>query len=176
MIPLKTIIELGELYGRPGHDEANDLITQYNWGMKSGKRFMIYYYIHRNGGTSIHTAYFDSDGKPITQCHFSDWPEAITPHLIEQIYHWSLIAFGPGRRTEGIADHIRKELTEVAAKPDDLEEWIDLMLLSLNGAQRLDAPGQSIIKMFLEKVTKNMNRDWPDWRTSDPDKAIEHVK
>jgi hypothetical protein len=30
--------------------------------------------------------------------------------------------FGPGQRSQGVVDHIRKELEEILAKPDDLEE------------------------------------------------------
>ena len=26
------------------------------------------------------------------------------------------------------------------------------------------------------KYKKNLNRQWPDWRTHDPDKAIEHIR
>ena len=31
--------------------------------------------------------------------------------------------FGPGNRTAGVLDHIRKELVEIEQAPDDLEEW-----------------------------------------------------
>lgn len=33
-----------------------------------------------------------------------------------------------------------------------------------------------IIDAIKAKQAKNEARDWPDWRTRDPDKAIEHVK
>lgn len=38
--------------------------------------------------------------------------------------------FGPGARTNGVIDHIRKELREIEAKPDDLSEWIGSCLVS----------------------------------------------
>ena len=45
-------------------------------------------------------------------------------------------AFGPGPRPAGVIDHIRKELIEIEAAPDDLKEWIDVVTLALDGAWR----------------------------------------
>jgi hypothetical protein len=82
--------------------------------------------------------------------------------------------FGPGARTAGVIDHIRKECDEVAAKPDDLSEWIDIIILALDGAWRSGASPQQIIDALVAKQDKNEARKWPDWRTMSPDKAIEH--
>ena len=49
-------------------------------------------------------------------------------------------AFGPGSRANGALDHIAKELREIAAHPADLEEWIDVVLLALDGAWRAGYP------------------------------------
>lgn len=89
---------------------------------------------------------------------------------------FSLNAFGPGCRTEGIIDHICKELKEVAAEPNDLEEWIDLVLLSLDGAWRSGHTPEEIVVALTAKLAKNEARTWPDWRTADPCKAIEHIR
>ena len=35
---------------------------------------------------------------------------------------WSEKTFGPGERTTGLIDHIRKELVEIEKDPHDLEE------------------------------------------------------
>ena len=109
---------------------------------------------------------------------------------IEKIYErevkWSKKTFGPGLRTKGTLDHIRKECLEVEADPFDLEEWIDLMFLSFDGASRCvrsqypkindkDIVGV-VFSAYNQKLKKNINREWPDWRTADPDKAIEHKK
>ncbi|MFH1806864.1 MAG: dATP/dGTP pyrophosphohydrolase domain-containing protein [Pseudomonadota bacterium] len=83
-------------------------------------------------------------------------------------------AFGPGERTKGVTDHIEKELAEVRAKPDDISEWVDLVLLALDGAWRMGFSPEQIAEAITAKQTKNENRTWPDWRTADPDKAIEH--
>lgn len=99
----------------------------------------------------------------------------VDPPFVNDLYAWSKVAYGPGKRTKGILDHIRKELNEIEDDPDDLEEWIDVILLALNGAQRLDVGGKAIIEMLYTKIEKNARRTWPDWRTADPDKAIEHV-
>ncbi|MGT0248052.1 dATP/dGTP pyrophosphohydrolase domain-containing protein [Burkholderia pyrrocinia] len=83
--------------------------------------------------------------------------------------------FGPGRLTARVCDHIRKELTEVEAAPDDLREWIDVILLGLDGAWRTGATPEQITAALAAKLTTNEGRTWPDWRTCDPDRAIEHV-
>jgi hypothetical protein len=56
-------------------------------------------------------------------------------HLFRQ-RDFSLRTFGPGQRTHGVLDHIRKELAEIEAKPADLTEWVDVILLALDGAWR----------------------------------------
>ncbi|WP_229997820.1 dATP/dGTP pyrophosphohydrolase domain-containing protein [Pseudomonas aeruginosa] len=56
--------------------------------------------------------------------------------------------FGPGSRAADVIDHIRKELREIEEAPGDLAEWIDVVILALDGA----------------------------WRTAPADKAIEHVR
>lgn len=96
-------------------------------------------------------------------------------HLKRQL-EWSLKTFGPGDRTEGVIDHICKELAEVSAKPGDLEEWIDVVILALDGAWRAGHAPEQIISQLVAKQAKNELRKWPDWRTAEPGKAIEHVK
>lgn len=91
-------------------------------------------------------------------------------------HEWSERTFGPGRRTAGVVDHIRKELREIEAQPDDLEEWIDVVLLALDGAWRVGASPAQIIVALAAKFAKNVSRTWPDWRNAEPDKAIEHVR
>lgn len=96
-----------------------------------------------------------------------------TAHLARQAA-WSEKTFGPGHRVEMVIDHIRKELLEIEAAPQDLEEWVDLIQLALDGAWRSGALPVEIINAIVAKQTKNEGRTWPDWRTADPTKAIEH--
>jgi hypothetical protein len=99
----------------------------------------------------------------------------LVKHL-ERQRSFSLNTFGPGARTKGVTDHIEKELEEIRKQPDDLIEWVDVILLSLDGAWRTGATSEEIAKAIEAKLTKNENRAWPDWQTADPDKAIQHVK
>ncbi|AVK03898.1 hypothetical protein AO903_30460 [Pseudomonas aeruginosa] len=82
--------------------------------------------------------------------------------------------FGPGSRAAGVIDHIRKELRELEEAPGDLAEWIDVVVLALDGAWRTGATPAQIIDALLAKQAKNEARSWPDWRTVPSDKAIEH--
>jgi hypothetical protein len=89
---------------------------------------------------------------------------------------FSLKTFGPGARTKGVLDHIRKELAEIEEDPSDVTEWADLLLLALDGAWRAGHEPEQIAEAIKIKQAKNELRKWPDWRTSDPNKAIEHVR
>lgn len=99
----------------------------------------------------------------------------ILEHLRRQ-KKFSENTFGPGMRTKGVVDHIRKELVEIENDPTDLMEWVDVILLAFDGAWRSGATPEEIISGIQQKQAKNEQRKWPDWRTSDPNKAIEHVK
>ena len=97
----------------------------------------------------------------------------LVTHLVRQ-RAFSERTFGPGLRTAGVCDHIRKELKEVEAKPVDLMEWVDVILLALDGAWRAGYSPDAICIAIDMKQEKNERRVWPDWRTADPTKAIEH--
>jgi hypothetical protein len=99
----------------------------------------------------------------------------LVAHLYRQ-REFSERTFGPGARTQGVIGHIRKELAEIEAKPDDVEEWIDVVLLALDGAWRAGHAPEAIVAALQAKQKKNERRAWPDWRTASPDQAIEHVK
>jgi hypothetical protein len=97
--------------------------------------------------------------------------------LIETLHRqrvFSERAFGPGARHQGVCDHIRKELREIEAQPGDLMEWIDVAMLAFDGAWRSGHTPEQIAEAYLAKLLKNERRTWPDWRTADPNKAIEH--
>ncbi|MFY2570146.1 dATP/dGTP pyrophosphohydrolase domain-containing protein [Achromobacter ruhlandii] len=96
-------------------------------------------------------------------------------HLARQS-EFSARTFGPGARVAGVCDHIRKELIEVETSGGDLKEWVDVIILGLDGAWRSGATPQEIISAIVAKQAKNEARTWPDWRTVDPNKAIEHQR
>jgi hypothetical protein len=95
---------------------------------------------------------------------------------IERQRLFSERTFGPGARTAGVCDHIRKELKEIEAAPADLEEWIDVVMLALDGAWRTGTTSSAIAEALATKLAKNEARTWPDWRTAPEGKAIEHVR
>lgn len=99
----------------------------------------------------------------------------LAAHLRRQI-EFSVRTFGPGARTAAVIDHIRKELVEVLDSGGDMAEWTDVIILALDGALRTGATPEQIIASVVAKQTKNEGRRWPDWRTADPNKAIEHVR
>ena len=103
----------------------------------------------------------------------------LVKHLQRQI-EFSVRTYGPGDRTEGVCDHIRKELAEVqadaAAGAATLPEWVDVIILGFDGAWRSGATPEQIVAAIVAKQTKNEGRRWPDWRTADHGKAIEHER
>lgn len=96
-------------------------------------------------------------------------------HINEQ-REFSLKTFGPGKRLEAGIDHIKKELDEIIKEPDNLEEYVDLILLSLDITHRAGFTAEEICEKIKYKFEKNKNRKWPDWKTQPYDKAITHIK
>ena len=108
-------------------------------------------------------------------------------HLIRQMA-FSHATFGPGERTNGVADHIRKEVQEMLDSDGDSSEWVDIVILALDGLTRRLAFSQGdgtkredpdfvaklACNLIEAKQTRNEARTWPDWRTMSADKAIEH--
>jgi hypothetical protein len=105
-------------------------------------------------------------------------PFDLLAHLHRQ-FTFSARAFGPlgeGATITGVIDHIRMELREIEAEPTKLSEWIDVAILAFDGAWRAGHTPAGIVAALVAKQAKNEARAWPDWRTADPDKAIEHVR
>lgn len=118
-------------------------------------------------------------------------------HLTHQAA-FSKATYGPGARTKGVIEHIQKELVEVSkcyAKDlpvipgmhkEAAREWTDVVILGLDGLLRsisaarpewtFDKVARVAVRMIVAKQGKNELRDWPDWRQTSPDKAIEHVR
>ena len=107
-------------------------------------------------------------------------------HLLRQMA-FSHSTFGPGERTKGVIDHIKKELDEVESSDGSADEWVDVVILALDGLTRRlaycagDRGDPQLIalnawRMILSKQARNEGRVWPDWRTAPGDKAIEHVR
>jgi hypothetical protein len=99
--------------------------------------------------------------------------EDVETYFARQI-EWSRETFGPALRTGGVIDHIRKELKEIEANPHDLSEWIDVVILAMDGFWRHGGSASDLMPRLLAKQQKNMARTWPDWRTMSENSAIEH--
>jgi len=84
--------------------------------------------------------------------------------------------FGPGNRTLGLCNHIAKELEEIKSSPFDLMEWIDVVILGFDGAWRAGFTPEEIAKALEVKQSINKEREWPDWRTAESGKPIEHIR
>ena len=72
---------------------------------------------------------------------------------------WSKETF-PTVTVDGVLNHIEEEIKEIKAKPDDLEEWIDLILLAFDGVHRAGFTPHELIKMLEYKQDKNTKRNW----------------
>lgn len=95
--------------------------------------------------------------------------------------------FGPYERFNGVLNHLEKEikeLREIANRQGRPSEWVDIVILGLDGLTRsIKAGSPSIshdyvaataVQMIVKKLATNELRDWPDWRAFSGDEAIEH--
>lgn len=97
--------------------------------------------------------------------------------LIYHLYRqkaFCLETFGPNYK--GVLNHVRKEIKEIEAAPDDLEEHIDLILLAFSSALYTGCTPEEIANMLEAKQKKNELRTWPDWKTAKSGEVIEHLK
>ena len=96
--------------------------------------------------------------------------------LVSRQREWSYYTFGPGPRVESLIDHIKKELVEIEENPKDVIEWIDVVLIALDGAWRSGHSPREVVDALIAKQEVNRKRDYPDWRISDNSKAVEHIR
>ena len=87
---------------------------------------------------------------------------------------WSERTFGPGRRTGGITAHIEKECAEIRADPNDRAEWIDVMILAMDGYWRAGGTPEELFSALKAKQAVNFARQWPDRLPED--QPMEHVR
>lgn len=95
--------------------------------------------------------------------------------VIAELHEFQSKTFGDRQeRTAGVLDHCRKELVEIEQAPGDLEEWVDLMFLALDGYRRNGGGAYDLADRFEFKLELLRLRTWPDWRTTPDSIAIEH--
>src|SRR5688572_4050611 len=111
---------------------------------------------HHNHQTVAEAVECARPRRPVPEPRFD-----LIEHLDRQ-RDFSLRTFGPGHRSQGVVDHIRKELIEIEAEPLDLSEWVDVILLALDGAWRAGHSPLAIAQGIAAKQAKNEQRAWPD--------------
>ncbi len=89
---------------------------------------------------------------------------------------WSAATFGDGQRVEGICKHIEKELAEIRRDPRDLVEWIDVIILALDGYWRAGGDPRHVMDLLEMKQRENMARKWPAPGTVPEGEPTEHVR
>lgn len=120
---------------------------------------------------------------------------------IRRMMAFSRATYGPGRRTEGVLQHLEQEIQEVRnAETDEerIKEWVDLVILSLDGLWReiyesdvefysknfsstaeqiaWEGTPDEVVEYLMKKQTKNELREWPNWRDVPQDQSINHVE
>ena len=83
----------------------------------------------------------------------------LNEYLDRQI-EFSRKTFGDGKRTEPICRHIEKEVNEVRAYPEDIMEWVDVIILAFDGAWRAGYTPEEISAALKVKQRINMERKW----------------
>lgn len=91
---------------------------------------------------------------------------------------FSFATFGPPshRGPMGPLLHLEKEAREAQAKPGDIYEYADCLILTLDAADRAGFTLEDLLSAAIDKNAENSRRVWPDWRGADPNKEIEHVR
>jgi hypothetical protein len=97
--------------------------------------------------------------------------EGIAEYLRDQM-EWSRRTFGEAKRTLRICDHISKELKEIQDNPEDFQEWIDVIILAMDGFWRHGGSPGRLMQMLRHKQSKNFARRW--LVPTNEDVAVEH--
>lgn len=94
--------------------------------------------------------------------------------FLDNKYAWSLTTFGLGKRTVGNARHIMKELTEIVSEPDDQFEWIDVILIAIDGYMRCGGRSDRLLPDLEIKHFLNTKRAYPFPKTES--EVPEHIR
>lgn len=88
---------------------------------------------------------------------------------------WSLQTFGGSGRVNGITKHIEKELAEIRLDPTDVTEWIDVVILALDGAWRAGHSAEQVIDALFSKLSVIRGRTYPMPTDDEPSEHIKEV-
>ena len=96
---------------------------------------------------------------------------------LNAIRYWEMTDWAektfPQRTNHSILTHLRRELDEIEANPDDVEEWADAMLLFLHGLRERKIDLKHLIVALDIKFEKNKKRKWG---TPDEHGVVEHLE
>lgn len=92
---------------------------------------------------------------------------------LERQQTWSESTFGSGLRTGGVTKHIEKEVNEVRANPHDLSEWIDIIILAMDGYWRHGGTPDTLMSDLIAKQEKNFSRKY---LITSEDEPSEHLR
>lgn len=113
--------------------------------------------------------------RELTETGPFDWEYPLADYVARHA-DWSLKTFGPPSvwDAERLCRHIEKEVHEIRQRPSDCEEWMDVIILAIDGAYRSGHPPAVIAATLQQKQLKNINRTWvvPE----DPTVPIEHKR
>ena len=146
------------------HHEEDQDIAQLRADLEAEKNRSVPYAVLTNENELLHLE-LDEARK--------GWVGGFIEWVSEKI-EWSYKTFGMAERAEGVCQHIEKELAEIRADPHDIKEWIDVILLALDGACRTGHKPKEVVEALIEKQSKNTTRAWPP--ISQEDKPIFHIK
>ena len=80
---------------------------------------------------------------------------------------WSKTTFG-NVGPIGPLKHLRREVLEAIAKPDDLIEWADMYFLLWDAQRRAGITDEQITLAMIEKLAVNKLREWPAPKDGEP--------
>ena len=93
--------------------------------------------------------------------------------ILEEMHQWQLHQFPQATPHSALA-HIKKELKELDDTPYDMEEWVDLFFLTIQGLTKLAREDLNAVRYEIyAKLIKNHNREWGQ---PDADGVVEHVR
>jgi hypothetical protein len=95
---------------------------------------------------------------------------------VEQQINWSKSTFADHPNLDSILSHIEEEIAEIRENPTDPYEWIDIIILALEGAWRIAGLTPEEVALYLRsKQEINSQRSWPDITTYPKGKPIGHL-
>ena len=110
----------------------------------------------------------------LRQVYWSCRAMSLEAHIRRQNEHISRYRRS-GSGVKDVLTAIRYEIYTLSVDSQTLQPWLTIVFLGLTGACLTGQSPESIERAIAEKLQKNEQRKWPDWRTVGTDRAIEHI-